>query len=94
MSTPSKGLVLQWRGSRFYIDPILLLVTLTLLLFGYVMVASASFHLCAQVGGCEVFFSSPSIDAYRDGSRLWDCCGIRQSWGVAATCRLNSSFSA
>ncbi len=56
MSNPSKGLVLQWRGSRFYIDPILLLVTLTLLLFGYVMVASASLHLGDKMAGDSFYF--------------------------------------
>lgn len=56
MAGPSKGLVLQWRGNRFYMDPILLLVTLTLLLFGYVMVASASLHLGDKMAGDSFYF--------------------------------------
>ncbi len=45
LAAPKRGLVLQWRGSRFYMDTLLLLASLALLLFGYVMVASASLHL-------------------------------------------------
>ena len=56
MTRPSKGLVLQWRGSRFYMDPVLLIVTLTLVMFGYVMVASASLHLGDKMSGDSFYF--------------------------------------
>jgi cell division protein FtsW len=41
-------MVLQWGDQRFYIDTVLLLAALGLVLFGYVMVASASLHLGAE----------------------------------------------
>lgn len=56
MMRASKGLVLQWRSHRFYMDPILLLVTLTLVMFGYVMVASASLHLGDKMAGDSFYF--------------------------------------
>lgn len=54
--TPSKGLVLQWRGNRFYLDTVLLLTALALLLFGYVMVASASLHLGDKLASDSFYF--------------------------------------
>lgn len=56
MMRANKGLVLQWRSHRFYMDPILLLVTLTLVMFGYVMVASASLHLGDKMAGDSFYF--------------------------------------
>jgi cell division protein FtsW len=52
----NRGLVLQWRGRRFYVDPILLLTTLALMLFGYVMVASASLHLGDKLADDSFYF--------------------------------------
>ena len=51
-----KGLVLQWRGHRFYLDTILLMTSLALLLFGYVMVTSASLHLGDKLAGDSYYF--------------------------------------
>jgi cell division protein FtsW len=48
--------VLQWRGNRFYIDTLLLLTSLALLLFGYVMVASASLHLGDKMADDSFYF--------------------------------------
>lgn len=45
VSTQSRGFVIRWRGRRFYLDTILLSVSLVLMLFGFVMVSSASLHL-------------------------------------------------
>ncbi|GAB6046773.1 putative lipid II flippase FtsW [Methyloparacoccus murrellii] len=56
LSTPSRGLILQWRGNRFYIDTPLLLTSLALLLFGYVMVASASLHLGDKFADDSFYF--------------------------------------
>jgi cell division protein FtsW len=56
MSPSSRGLVLQWRGNRFYIDTLLLLTSLALLLFGYVMVASASLHLGDKMADDSFYF--------------------------------------
>ncbi len=56
MSMPSRGLILQWRGNRFYIDTLLLLTSLALLLFGYVMVASASLHLGDKLADDSFYF--------------------------------------
>jgi cell division protein FtsW len=56
MSPTSRGLVLQWRGNRFYIDTLLLLTSLALLLFGYVMVASASLHLGDKMADDSFYF--------------------------------------
>jgi cell division protein FtsW len=53
---PSRGLILQWRGTRFYIDTILLLTALALMLFGYVMVASASLHLGDKLADDSFYF--------------------------------------
>lgn len=52
----NRGLVLQWRGHRFYIDTILFLACLALLLFGYVMVASASLHLGDKLASDSFYF--------------------------------------
>lgn len=41
----------QTRTVRFHVDPVLLLVSLSLLLIGYVMVASASLHLGIKMAG-------------------------------------------
>ena len=51
-----RGLVLQWRGKRFYLDALLLLATLALLLFGYVMVSSASLHLGDKLANDSLYF--------------------------------------
>ncbi len=56
MSPASRGLVLQWRGNRFYIDTLLLVTSLALLLFGYVMVASASLHLGDRMADDSFYF--------------------------------------
>ncbi|MGZ8215816.1 putative lipid II flippase FtsW [Methylomagnum sp.] len=51
-----KGLVLQYRDSRFYLDTGLLLASLGLLLLGYVMVASASLHLGDKMAEDSFYF--------------------------------------
>ena len=56
LSPPRRGLVLQWHGKRFYVDTLLLLTTLALLLFGYVMVASASLHLGDKFASDSFYF--------------------------------------
>lgn len=56
LSQRSRGLVLQWRGNRFYLDTLLLLTVLALLLFGYVMVASASLHLGDKLAEDSFYF--------------------------------------
>lgn len=56
LSTQNKGLVLQWRGHRFYLDTVLLITSLALLLFGYVMVTSASLHLGDKLAGDSYYF--------------------------------------
>ncbi|NBS15951.1 MAG: putative lipid II flippase FtsW [Gammaproteobacteria bacterium] len=56
LSAQNKGLVLQWRGHRFYLDPVLLITSLALLLFGYVMVTSASLHLGDKLAGDSYYF--------------------------------------
>ncbi|MGI2326244.1 hypothetical protein ACRRRV_16230, partial [Methylococcus sp. S1B] len=40
----ARGLVLKWGAGRFYQDTVLLSVSLGLMLFGLVMVSSASLH--------------------------------------------------
>jgi len=52
----SQGMVLQWRDKRFYLDTMLLLASLGLLLFGYVMVASASLHLGDRMSQDSFYF--------------------------------------
>jgi cell division protein FtsW len=53
----SRGLVLQWKdGGRFYVDTILLTATLGLLLFGYIMVSSASLHLGEKLADDSFYF--------------------------------------
>lgn len=56
MPLTNRGLVMQWRGNRFYLDTLLLLTTLSLLLFGYVMVASASLHLGDKLADDSFYF--------------------------------------
>ncbi|MFM8444422.1 MAG: putative lipid II flippase FtsW [Methylococcus sp.] len=56
LSPPRRGLVLQWRGNRFYVDTILMVVSLFLLLFGFVMVASASLHLGDKLANDSFYF--------------------------------------
>ena len=56
LAPQNKGLVLQWRGHRFYLDTILLMTSLALLLFGYVMVTSASLHLGDKLAGDSYYF--------------------------------------
>ncbi len=56
LALQNKGLVLQWRGHRFYLDTILLMTSLALLLFGYVMVTSASLHLGDKLAGDSYYF--------------------------------------
>lgn len=56
LSAQNKGLVLQWRGHRFYLDTVLLITSLALLLFGYVMVTSASLHLGDKLAGDSYYF--------------------------------------
>ncbi len=56
LSAQNKGLVLQWRGHRFYLDTVLLMTSLALLLFGYVMVTSASLHLGDKLAGDSYYF--------------------------------------
>jgi cell division protein FtsW len=51
-----QGMVLQWRDHRFYLDTILLLASLGLILFGYVMVASASLHLGDKMAEDSFYF--------------------------------------
>ncbi|SMF93795.1 cell division protein FtsW [Methylomagnum ishizawai] len=52
----SQGMVLQWGDKRFYLDTLLLLASLGLLLFGYVMVASASLHLGDKMSQDSFYF--------------------------------------
>lgn len=56
LTPPRRGLVLHWRGNRFYVDTILLVVSLFLLLFGFVMVASASLHLGDKLANDSFYF--------------------------------------
>ena len=51
-----QGMVLQWGDKRFYLDTMLLLASLGLLLFGYVMVASASLHLGDKMAEDSFYF--------------------------------------
>lgn len=51
-----QGLVLQWGDKRFYLDTVLLLAALSILLFGYVMVASASLHLGDKMAEDSFYF--------------------------------------
>ncbi|QSA95927.1 putative lipid II flippase FtsW [Methylococcus sp. EFPC2] len=52
----SRGLVLQWGPSRFYLDTVLLGASMALLLFGYIMVASASLHLGEKLADDSFYF--------------------------------------
>lgn len=52
----SRGLVLKWGASRFYLDTILLSVSLGLVLFGFVMVSSASLHLGEKMASDSFYF--------------------------------------
>jgi cell division protein FtsW len=56
LTPPRRGLVLHWRGNRFYVDTILMVVSLFLLLFGFVMVASASLHLGDKLANDSFYF--------------------------------------
>lgn len=56
LTPPRRGLVLHWRGNRFFVDTILLVVSLFLLLFGFVMVASASLHLGDKLANDSFYF--------------------------------------
>ena len=56
MSSPHRGLVMRWRDHRFYLDSMLLITSLALLLFGYVMVASASLHLGDKLADDSFYF--------------------------------------
>jgi cell division protein FtsW len=55
-STKSRGLVLQWKSERFYVDPLLLTASLGLLLFGYIMMTSASLHLGEKLADDSFYF--------------------------------------
>ncbi|QXP84829.1 putative lipid II flippase FtsW [Methylococcus sp. Mc7] len=52
----SRGLVLKWGAGRFYLDTILLSVSLALMLFGFVMVSSASLHLGEKMASDSFYF--------------------------------------
>ncbi|QFY42035.1 putative lipid II flippase FtsW [Candidatus Methylospira mobilis] len=52
----SRGLVLQWKEQRFYVDTLLLTASLGLLLFGYIMVTSASLHLGEKLADDSFYF--------------------------------------
>jgi cell division protein FtsW len=52
----SRGLVLQWKGERFYVDTLLLTASLGLLLFGYIMMTSASLHLGEKLADDSFYF--------------------------------------
>ncbi|MGZ4978376.1 MAG: putative lipid II flippase FtsW [Methylobacter sp.] len=48
--------ILRARGGRFYFDSVLLIVSTSLLLIGYVMVASASLHLGIKMTGNGLYY--------------------------------------
>ena len=52
----NRGLVLQWGHKRFYLDTVLLSVSLGILVLGYVMVASASLHLGEKLANDSFYF--------------------------------------
>jgi cell division protein FtsW len=59
--TQSRGFVLRWRGCRFYLDTVLLSVSLTLMLFGFVMVSSASLHLGEKMAHDSFYYSRQQL---------------------------------
>jgi cell division protein FtsW len=56
VSTKGRGFVLRFRNRRFYLDTVLLSVSLTLMLFGFVMVSSASLHLGEKVAHDSFYY--------------------------------------
>lgn len=52
----SRGLILQWGHKRFYLDTVLLSVSLGILVLGYIMVASASLHLGEKLANDSFYF--------------------------------------
>ena len=52
----SRGLILQWGHKRFYMDTVLLSVSLGILVLGYIMVASASLHLGEKLANDSFYF--------------------------------------
>ena len=52
----SRGLVLQWGHKRFYLDTVLLSVSMGILVLGYIMVASASLHLGEKLANDSFYF--------------------------------------
>jgi cell division protein FtsW len=52
----NRGLVLQWGHKRFYLDTILLSVSMSILVLGYIMVASASLHLGEKLANDSFYF--------------------------------------
>lgn len=52
----NRGLVLQWGHKRFYLDTVLLSVSMGVLVLGYIMVASASIHLGEKLANDSFYF--------------------------------------
>ncbi len=52
----SRGLVLTWGQSRFYVDTLLMLAASGLLILGFIMVSSASLHLGEKLAADSFFF--------------------------------------
>ena len=52
----NRGLVLQWGHNRFYLDTVLLSVSMGILVLGYIMVASASIHLGEKMANDSFYF--------------------------------------
>jgi cell division protein FtsW len=52
----SRGLVLQWGHKRFYLDTVLLSACMSILVMGYIMVASASLHLGEKLANDSFYF--------------------------------------
>ncbi len=52
----NRGLVLQWGHKRFYLDTVLLSVSMGILVLGYIMVASASLHLGEKMANDSFYF--------------------------------------
>jgi len=55
-NSKTRGMVLQWKEQRFYVDTLLLTASLGLLLFGYIMVTSASLHLGEKLADDSFYF--------------------------------------
>ncbi|MEY2700686.1 MAG: cell division protein FtsW [Pseudomonadota bacterium] len=51
-----RGLVVHWGQEPFYLDTLLLVLTLAILLFGFVMVTSASLHLGEKMANDSFYF--------------------------------------